>query len=134
MNYVYYISENKWHGAAHYYEYPCVFVWVLINEYIGIRYCLDADLLIAAKLKWYGSIQLDSEAYSISYEYKEKSFNLKNLIGKNRRLKLDLSAIYPIVEVWNIKSSLGDYTARVNDIIEENLNNEKNKFDKQISS
>lgn len=37
MNHVYYIDDKNWHGAGHYYEYPCVFSWVLLHEYVGIR-------------------------------------------------------------------------------------------------
>jgi hypothetical protein len=117
MNYVYYVDEKQWHGAAHYYEYPCVFVWVLIYEYIGVRYCLDADLFIAPKIADYGFIELASDEFCLSYEYTEKYFKIRNLASKQRTFKLDLSAIYPEVEVWHIESTLENKPIKVNEVI-----------------
>ena len=37
MDHVYYVDGSSWHGAAHYYEYPCVYSWVLLHEYLGVR-------------------------------------------------------------------------------------------------
>ncbi|MNR44517.1 hypothetical protein D3C85_1632710 [compost metagenome] len=33
-NWVMAVHKN-WHGAGHYYEYPCVFSWVFLHEYVA---------------------------------------------------------------------------------------------------
>ena len=58
MNHVYYVDDKYWHGAEHYYEYPCVFSWVLFHEYLGVRPALDADLLIAPRFADHGEVTL----------------------------------------------------------------------------
>lgn len=81
MNHVYYRDGPPWHGAAHYYEYPCVFTWVLVNEYLGVKAILDAaaqrqiesagapDMKIVPRLVGSGSVTLRQEAYQLHYEY-----------------------------------------------------------------
>ena len=46
MNYVYYIDDKNWHGAALYYEYPCVFLYVLVAQYLGVDFGFDCDVII----------------------------------------------------------------------------------------
>ena len=69
MNHVYYTDGTPWHGAAHYYEYPCVFCWVLFREYLGVRPALDADVEISPRLDSYGTVTLEQEAYQLRYRY-----------------------------------------------------------------
>ena len=102
MDYVYYIDHKNWHGASHYYEYPCVFLWVLIHDYIGIQFCMDADLRIAPELTGFGKISLAGGAYAVAYEYGENAFVVQNLAGRNRTFRLDLSAVYPGVKTWRV--------------------------------
>ena len=95
MNYVYYADGTTWHGAAHYYEYPCVFTWVLLHEYLGLGESLTADLRISPRLAEPGSIRLDQQAYQLSYTYAPESFELVNHADRQRSFEIDLSAIYP---------------------------------------
>lgn len=86
MNYVYYFSEKNWHGAAHYYEYPCVFIWNLIAGYAGVRFTLQADLEIEPMLVGDGRVRLENPQYGIEYEVTGNTIFLKNLLGKERAL------------------------------------------------
>lgn len=95
MDYVYYVDGSPWHGAAHYYEYPCVFSWVLFAEYLGVRGALDVDLEVSLRLETYGSVRLEQEAYQLSYSYAAEGFTLENLAQKTRSFRVDLRAIYP---------------------------------------
>lgn len=58
MDYIYYINGSPWHGAAHYYEYPCVFAWVLLHDYIGVQPSLNTDVLISPRLIDKGTVDL----------------------------------------------------------------------------
>ena len=50
MNYVYYNkgkdAERNWHGAKQYYEYPNVFIFVLITKYLGVRKNLNGEFTL----------------------------------------------------------------------------------------
>ncbi|KAK8029963.1 hypothetical protein PG993_011254 [Apiospora rasikravindrae] len=94
MDYVYYIDGSPWHGAAHYYEYPCVFVWVMVAEFLGIRPTIDADILVAPRLVDAATIELNQNAYQLRYVYGKDSFVLTNLGSAARTFQLDLSALY----------------------------------------
>ncbi|GLX67238.1 hypothetical protein [Paenibacillus glycanilyticus] len=104
MNYVYYIDDKDWHGAAHYYEYPCVYSWVLIHEYLGIRQTFAADLQIAPRLVETGKVVLEQSEYQLSYEYEEKAFRLTNLGTEERTFEVDLSAVHPNGSEWKFTS------------------------------
>lgn len=91
MNHVYYVSKKMWHGAGHYYEYPNVFAWVLINLYLGIKPDLDADVFLQPKLAGYGSVAF----HAVGYSYQENEFSVINLSDKKLSVKLDLSALFP---------------------------------------
>lgn len=95
MNHVYYADGTTWHGAAHYYEYPCVFTWVLLHEYLGVGESLTADLRLSPRLAAPGSIRLDQKAYQMSYAYAPESFELVNHADRQRSFEIDLSALYP---------------------------------------
>lgn len=86
MNYVYYLSEKNWHGAAHYYEYPCVFIWNLIAGYAGVRFGLQADLEIEPMLAGDGRVRLENPQYAIEYEVGENTIFVKNLLAQERLL------------------------------------------------
>jgi len=95
MDHVFYVDGSPWHGAAHYYEYPCVFSWVLFAEYLGLKPALDADLLIAPRLEAHGEVTLGQAAYQLRYRYAAEGFTLENLAAEPRTYRLDLGALYP---------------------------------------
>ena len=91
MNHVYYQDHQNWHGAPHYYEYPCVFIWVLIHDYLGVSGGMDTDLDLTPKLTSHGTVSLG--AYSLSYEYAPDFFTVWNQGGQERTFRLDLGAL-----------------------------------------
>ncbi len=95
MDHVYYVDGSPWHGAAHYYEYPCVYAWVLFTEYLGLRPALDADLAVAPRLEAHGEVTLGQRAYQLRYAYAADGFTLENLAGTSRRFRIELDALYP---------------------------------------
>ncbi|MFG1922758.1 hypothetical protein [Cryptosporangium sp. NPDC048952] len=95
MNHVYYTDGTPWHGAAHYYEYPCVFTWVLFCEFLGVRPSLDADLAVAPRLVSPGTVTLPQDAYQLHYAYRPDGFTLQNLASTPRTFALDLRALFP---------------------------------------
>ncbi|WP_457101965.1 hypothetical protein [Microbacterium sp. P5_E9] len=95
MNHVYYVDDKNWHGAEHYYEYPCVFSWVLFQEYLGVRPALDDDLLIAPRLAEFGEVTLGQDAYRLRYRYAPEGFTVSNLAEVERTFRIDASALFP---------------------------------------
>lgn len=92
MNHVYYQDDKNWHGAARYYEYPCVFSWVLLREYLGFDFEQDG-LKLSPRLVSFGSVSMES--FGVSYEYGKEQFALENLSSEVKRISLDLSCLYP---------------------------------------
>lgn len=88
MNYVYYQSRQNWHGAAHYYEYPCVFWWNLVQGYLGIRKEKKTDLRIEPMLNREGRVCLTGDAYGAAYEIREGRFTVTNLLDQERNFRL----------------------------------------------
>jgi len=83
MNYVYYNTgedgKRNWHGASLYYEYPNVFLYVLICHYLGVRRGFDCDLIVNPLIPE-GTVTL--ETYGLSYLLtKEGRLFLTNLGG-----------------------------------------------------
>lgn len=103
MNHVYYIDGSPWHGAAHYYEYPCVFSWVLFHEYVGVRGSLDADLQIAPALAAAGSVTLGQQAYQLRYTYADDRFVIENLAATDRTYRVDLSRVFPAGTAFQVE-------------------------------
>ncbi|TPX08546.1 uncharacterized protein E0L32_010033 [Thyridium curvatum] len=95
MDYVYYIDGKPWHGAAHYYEYPCVYSWVLFHDLVGVQPSLTADVRLKPMLVGGGSVTLKQAAYQLRYQFEPRnhSFTLQNLASKSRTFELDLSAL-----------------------------------------
>ncbi|MEU1972045.1 hypothetical protein ABZ477_10340 [Microbacterium sp. NPDC019599] len=94
MNHVYYVDDKTWHGAEHYYEYPCVFSWVLFQEYLGVRPALDADLLIAPCLAEHGEVALEQAAYRVRYRFAADGLTIENLADVERTFRVDASALF----------------------------------------
>ena len=97
MNYVYYQSDINWHGAARYYEYPCVFLWNLIQGYLGVGVSLKADLRIAPMLTEPGKVRLDSSG--VEYEKGDGFLRVKNLGNAGRSFLLCLDGEEKQVEI-----------------------------------
>ena len=95
MDHVYYVDGSPWHGAAHYYEYPCVYSWVLVHDYLGIRPALDADLVIAPRLTDHGTVTLGQHAYRLRYTHAADGFSIENLADEPRRFRVNLGGLYP---------------------------------------
>lgn len=105
MDHVYYIDGKNAHGAERYYEYPNVFAAVLISKYLGITIPVDADLSVAPHLATYGTVEFDQPAYALRYTYSENGFTLKNLSGKPRKFKVDLSALDKAAARYRLKTA-----------------------------
>lgn len=93
MNHVYYKDHKNWHGAPYYYEYPNVFIWVLLHEYLGLSSGLDTDVELTPALDNEGRVF--AESYGIEYEYSKDSFKVKNVADRDQSLKLKLVKLYP---------------------------------------
>ena len=109
MNYIFYQDDKNWHGAAHYYEYPCVFIWNLIAGYAGVRFALQADLEIEPMLAGDGRVRLENPQYGIEYTVAGNTIFVKNLLAQERSLRVK----------WKNEEQLGEnetwsYTCGVN--------------------
>jgi hypothetical protein len=93
MDYVYYVDGKNSHGAQKYYEYPNVFAAVLVDKFLGLSASADADVSVAPHLTGYGTVELAIPGYDLRYSYSQNGFTLKNLSGKPRQFKVDLSAL-----------------------------------------
>lgn len=95
MDHVFYVDGNTWHGSSDYYEYPCVFSWVLLHDYIGVGFDLEADLALTPRISGGGSVELNQKRFSLAYHAAPSEFRLVNLAESARDLRIDLSALYP---------------------------------------
>lgn len=95
MNYVYYNTgadaEKNWHGSPLYYEYPNVFIDVLVHDFFGILADEESDLFIVPCCT--DNSEMMMESFGISYKYANNNFILKNISCKNLNVKIDLSKI-----------------------------------------
>ena len=92
MNHVYYQDDKNWHGAPYYYEYPCVFIRVLMHEYLGIRAGFDVDVELCPTLDHPGKVCAD--AYGVEYEYGSDMFTIRNTASHGRTVRLRLEHLY----------------------------------------
>ncbi len=104
MNHVYYKDDKNWHGAAYYYEYPCVFLYVLIREYLGIRKGLLSDIELRPVLDRFGSVY--AENYGIEYSYQENDFTVSNRADKDLTIRLDLQFLYPDKKICGMNGEI----------------------------
>jgi len=125
MNHVYYIDDKDWHGAGKYYEYPCVYTSVLIDNFLGIQHCLNADLCIKPNVNGYGTIEFTNPLYNIRYTITAKGFKLKNLSDKPRSFVVDLSSVFKEKQFQLVAKSKTETTGS-NSIIELSANEEAN--------
>ncbi len=111
MDYVYYIDGKNAHGAQQYYEYPNVYAAVLIAKYLGLTIPADADLSVAPHLTSYGTVAFTTPEYALRYSYTKDAFILKNLSTRQRRFKVDLSALGPASTHYQLRSTLASGTS-----------------------
>lgn len=90
MNHVYYKSELNWHGSAYYYEYPNVFCWVLIHDYLGVQPALLDDLALSPLAPCGTSVAL--EGAGIAYEIGKGCIDVTNLRAGSMTISLDMTA------------------------------------------
>lgn len=90
MNHVYYQSDVNWHGAAHYYEYPCVFLWNLIQGYLGLSVDQEADLKVEPQINHFGTVRIEGVHYGLEYELQEDGFRITNLLDRKRSFRICL--------------------------------------------
>jgi len=107
MDYIYYVDGKDAHGAQKYYEYPNVFAAVLVDKFLGISVPADADVSVAPRLTTYGAVEFAIPQYALQYSYSENGFTLKNLSGKPRRFKVDLSALSFAATHYRLSSNSG---------------------------
>lgn len=118
MDYVYYIDGKNAHGAEKYYEYPNVYAAVLISKLLGLTKPADADVSLAPHIQGYGSVEFGIPEYALRYSYDENGFVLKNLSGKRRRFKVDLSALGTGTVHYRLKSKSGSGAVGAGDTVE----------------
>lgn len=85
MNYVYYIDDKNWHGASKYYEYPNVFIDVLIHDLFGVSYDEKADLKINPTID---NLHFKMESYGIEFDTADGVINVKNISGEHKTVKI----------------------------------------------
>lgn len=93
MDYVYYVDGKNAHGAEKYYEYPNVYAAILIAKYLGLTIPADADVSVMPHVSGYGSVEYGIDGYALRYSIGQNGFVLRNLEGKPRRFKIDLSGL-----------------------------------------
>jgi hypothetical protein len=80
MNYVYYNTSKDGtrnrHGADMYYEYPNVFLKVLVNDFLGLSFGFDTDLVIRP-LFTAGSVR--SENHGVEFTVKDGVLEIENI-------------------------------------------------------
>lgn len=89
MGHVYYIDGTDQHGSTFYYEYPCVFAWVLIHDYLGVRIALDVDLEIAPRFTGDGEFRLDAPLLAVAYSRRDGVCTLTNLAPRQRNFRVE---------------------------------------------
>lgn len=97
MNYVYYNTgedgTRSWHGSPLYYEYPNVFIDVLVHDFLGIGLDEQCDLLLRPCCT--DNTETEMESFGIRYVFTEGRFVLTNISERQLRVRVDLSRIFP---------------------------------------
>ena len=96
MNYIYYNtgedSRRNWHGSPSYYEYPNVFLDVLVHDFLGIRPDEEADLLIAPCCTI--GTEVSMESFGVAYQLSEQGISIQNISNMPKKVRVDLSKIF----------------------------------------
>lgn len=95
MNYIYYNtgeeSKRNWHGSPSYYEYPNVFLDVLVHDFLGLRPDEAADLLVAPCCT--GDTQVSGELWRGLSAIWARLFN-PEYFWRIQKVRVDLSKIF----------------------------------------
>lgn len=95
MNYIYYNTgadgTRNWHGSPRYYEYPNVFLDVLVHDFLGFLPDEEAQLCIAPCCT--AQVEATMESFGLSYAFHGSAFTLRNLSGTAKRVRVDLSRL-----------------------------------------
>jgi len=105
MDHVYYIDGQTWHGSPDYYEYPCVFTWVLLHDYLGVGFDLQADLALTPRITGGGRVELNQARFALAYQAGADEFQLTNLAQQPRSFRVDLSVLYPGIAEFALEQS-----------------------------
>lgn len=95
MNYIYYNTgedgARDWHGSPLYYEYPNVFLDVLVHDFLGVGFDEEADLSLTPCCT--AGTEMAMESFGIHYSFSGKEFTLTNLSGERKNLRIDLTRV-----------------------------------------
>ena len=98
MNYIYYNtgeeSKRNWHGSPSYYEYPNVFLDVLVHDFLGLRPDEAADLLVAPCCP--GDTQVSMASFGVAYRLSGQGFSIRNISGVSKRCVLIYRRFLPV--------------------------------------
>lgn len=108
MNYIYYNTgedgTRNWHGSPQYYEYPNVFLDVLIHDFLGIEPDESCDLCLCPCCT--DGIAIELESFGIRYTFSVGIFTLTNCSPKNLRIRFDLHNLFTD---WDEKKDGGEF-------------------------
>ncbi len=97
MNHVYYntgpAGEKPSHGAARYYEYPCVFLDVLLRSFFGVRPDEKSDFTITPCCTANSRMVLQSAGLELAFD--GKALTVKNTAAAPKKLHIDPAKILP---------------------------------------
>ncbi len=97
MNHVYYntgpAAEKPSHGAARYYEYPCVFLDVLLRSFFGVRPGEKNDFIITPCCTANSRMALQSAGLELAFS--GRALTVKNTAAAPKRLHIDPAKILP---------------------------------------
>lgn len=107
MNYIYYntgeAGTQNWHGSPRYYEYPNVFLDVLVHDFLGVGFDEEADLSLSPCCTAGTEMAMDS--IGISYRFTGGNWTVTNTSPRGLRLRVDLRGIF---NEWVKKSDGGE--------------------------
>ena len=107
MNYIYYntgeAGTRNWHGSPRYYEYPNVFLDVLVHDFLGVGFDEEADLFLSPCCTAGTEMAMDS--IGISYRFTGGNWTVTNTSPRGLRLRVDLRGIF---NEWVKKSDGGE--------------------------
>lgn len=89
MDHVHYVDGDPAHGARRYYEYPCVFTWLLFHAYLGIEPVLDADLRLVVRRSHPGRWRVASPGIALDVITADDLWVVTNVATEEREVIVD---------------------------------------------